>query len=141
MPDTITLRVITPQRVSVDTTVESVRVPGLDGSLGILARHAALVTALDSGLLEWNADGQAQDMFVGGGFAEVRDNTVRVVTRSSELASDIDLERAKRAGERARERLDTARARDQVGAIDIQRAEAALRRSIMRATVALRGQR
>ena len=84
MAESITLRIITPERIAVDTSVSAVRVPALDGAIGILARHAPMVAALDSGRLSWTAEGRSQDMFVAGGFAEVRSDTVRVVTQASE---------------------------------------------------------
>ena len=47
MANPITLRVITPDAVALDETVDSVVLPGLDGQLGVLARHATMVTALN----------------------------------------------------------------------------------------------
>ena len=52
-----------------------------------------------------------EELFVAGGFAEVRQNTLRVVTEASERPTEIDVERAEQAAERARERLRDARPR------------------------------
>ncbi|MCP3917095.1 MAG: F0F1 ATP synthase subunit epsilon [bacterium] len=136
MADSITLRVITPDSIVLDTEASSVQVPGLDGSIGILARHAPMVTALDAGDLHWTADGVEDDMFVSGGFAEVRANTVRVVTEASERPGDIDIERATKAAERAKERLKDRRVEEGSSEFDVLRAEAALRRAMMRVFVA-----
>ena len=127
MANPITLRVITPDTVALDATVDSVVLPGLDGQLGIMARHATMVTALDMGELRYKAGGTEHAMFVSGGFAEVRDNTLRVVTEAGEDAKDIDAARAKAAEERAAERLKKG---DEE--IDQVRAEASLRRAVMR---------
>jgi len=105
MADSLTLRVITPEAIVVDTTASTVKFPGLDGLMGVLPRHAPMVAALDAGHLSWTEDGVARNMFISGGFAEVRDNTVRIVTEASEPASEIDVDRAERSAERARERL------------------------------------
>jgi len=131
MADSITLRVITPQKIALDTSVSAAVVPGLDGKIGILPRHAPMVAALAPGELAYTRDGVREHLFVGGGFAEVRQNTLRLVTEASERPGEIDVQRAEEAAERARERLRTR----QVGgpdAYDALRAEAALRRALMR---------
>lgn len=127
----LTLRIITPERIALDESVDSVRIPGLDGSIGILPRHAPMVAALDAGLLRYKQRGVERVLFVSGGFAEVRANTVRVVCEAGERPADIDPERARAAEKRARERLDAART-TQGEPIDLVRAEAALRRALMR---------
>ncbi len=135
MADTLTLRVITPESIVVDTSASDVQFPALDGLMGILPRHAPMVAALDAGALSWTEGGQRLDMFVAGGFAEVRANTVRVVTEASEPATEIDVERAQEAAERARERLRSRKVAD-AEEFDILRAEASLRRAMMRLNVA-----
>lgn len=124
---TITLRVITPDTVALDQTVDSVVLPGLDGKLGVLSGHATMVTALDAGELRFKSGGSEESLFVAGGFAEVRNNTLRVVTEASERATDIDVTRAQAALERAKKRLE-AKESD----LDSIRAEAAMRRAVMR---------
>ena len=140
MADSITLRVITPDHVVVDTTADTVRFPGLDGSVGVLKGHAAMVAALDSGLLSWSGS-QSGDMFISGGFAEVRDNVVRVVTQSGEIGKEIDLDRAEESARRARERLRNRRIEAGSKEFDVLRAESALRRALMRKFVANRAKR
>jgi F-type H+-transporting ATPase subunit epsilon len=128
----LTLRVITPEAIALDTSAASVQLPALDGSLGILPRHAHMIAGLDTGVLVYtDASGRSERVFVNGGFAEVQGNTVRVITRAGELAADIDEERAKNAEKRARERLDAVR-RGSVSDVDVLRAELALQRAIMR---------
>ena len=130
MANPITLRVITPDMVALDATVDSVVLPGLDGQLGVLAGHATMVTALDLGELRYKEGGQEYSMFVSGGFAEVRDNTPRVVTEAGENVRDIDATRAQAAEERARQRLEVG---DEE--IDTVRAEASLRRAVQRLSI------
>ena len=132
MSGAITLRVITPERVALDTTVESVTFPALDGSTGILKGHAPLVAALGMGELAYrDGAGQESGLFVAGGFAEVRDDTVRIVTEASEPPSEIDVERATKAAERARARLDQYESTPGE-AIDILRANLSLQRAMIR---------
>ncbi len=134
MADAITLRILTPERIVLDTTASSIRFPGVDGSIGVLPRHAPMVAALDAGELLYRHEGKEEHFFVSGGFAEVRDNTVRIVTDACERPNDIDVERAIKAGERARERLRSTKAGD-AEEVDIVRAEAALRRALQRQLV------
>lgn len=130
-PATLTLRVITPDRIAFDQTVESVRLPGADGSFGVLPHHAALVAALDAGLLRYRQGSKESAIFISGGFCEVQAGTVRVVTEAGERPQDIDEERARAAEVRARERLSRTRSQDGEP-LDILRAEAALKRAILR---------
>lgn len=134
MAGTLTLRIITPERIVVDEPVESVRVPALDGSIGILPRHAAMVAALQPGVLRYRGASGEKVMFVSDGFAEVRQNVLRVVSEAGEGAGQIDEQRARAAEQRARERL-AKRGSDGAGQIDVLRAEAALRRALMRLQV------
>jgi F-type H+-transporting ATPase subunit epsilon len=130
----LTLRVITPDRVLLDTQAESVRVPAADGSMGFLPRHAHLVAALDVGMLTWRDQGKEQSVFVSGGFVEVQPDTVRVVSAAGERPEDIAVERAREAERKAREKLDSNR---QAGiVVDILKAELDLRRAMARVRAA-----
>lgn len=107
--------------------------PGSEGELGILPRHAALMTTLQAGALRAKIGLEEISLAIGGGFLEVRDNRVLVLADSAERAEDIDVERASAAEARARqsiaERLENA---------DLAQAAAALRRSQIRLKVARR---
>ncbi len=132
----LTVRVITPERIVSDTKVQSVRVPGTDGSIGILPRHARMIAALEPGMLLLRRDGVDEVLYISGGFADVRDDTVRILTPSGEPAQAIDVERAKEAEKRARARIDeTLRRGSKASEVDYVRANAALRRSLMRLRV------
>jgi F-type H+-transporting ATPase subunit epsilon len=76
--------VISPERVLFDGTVSSVVAPAFDGEVGILARHAPMVTLLGRGVLRLEgADGGARRFEVTGGFLQVADDVVRVVTETA----------------------------------------------------------
>lgn len=138
MSDSITLRVITPEKVLVEAQASYVQFPGIDGLTGVLKGHAPLVSALDAGVLEWKSGGSTEEMFVAGGFCEVRDNVVRVVTEAGEPISEIDLDRAEESAERARERLRGKKVDFDQAEFDLVRAQAALRRALMRQHAARR---
>lgn len=130
----LTLRVITPDHIVLDTRADAVRVPALDGSMGFLPRHANLVSALDMGLLSWREEGKDHSLFVSGGFVEVKHDTVRVVSEAGERPEDVDVERARAAEARARQRLDQGG--ETSASIDVLRAELALRRAQYRLRLA-----
>jgi len=76
------------------------------GGVGILPRHAPLIAALkEAPLMYRDAEGVAHFMCLQGGFLEVKDNKVVVMTEAAEAADEIDVDRAEAAAARARERL------------------------------------
>lgn len=136
MAGLLTLRVITPDRIALDVRVESLRLPGVDGAIGILPRHAPMVAAISVGELFYVAGGVRKSLFVSDGFAEVHANTVRVVCEAGELPEEIDEARAKELEQRARERLQhTGATMTQAEALEQTRAEVALRRALLKLSV------
>ena len=133
---TFRLEVVTPERVVIaDDTVTSLVAPGVEGYLGVLANHAALLTQLKVGELDIKrADGSEKAVAIGGGFMEVEGNTAIMLADTAELAEEIDVPRAEDARRRAEERIG----RREEEEIDASRAEAALARAINRLHVAER---
>ena len=72
--------VISPERTLFDGTVDSVVAPAFDGEVGILPGHAPMMTLLGKGSLRLGANGSAGKFTVEGGFLQVVDDAVRVVT-------------------------------------------------------------
>lgn len=72
--------VVTPERTELDVQAESVTVPLFDGEIGILRGHSPLVGRLGYGLLRIKVGGLPQNYFVEGGFVQVADNVVSVLT-------------------------------------------------------------
>ncbi|HUY76828.1 MAG TPA: F0F1 ATP synthase subunit epsilon [Ktedonobacterales bacterium] len=97
---------VTAQRRLYDGPAEMVNAPGGDGQLGILPRHAPLLTTLKSGELRVRNGGVDESIFVSGGFLEVNDNVVTILADDAERASDIDEEAAQEARRRAQALLD-----------------------------------
>jgi len=127
MAELIALEVITPQRVLFKEQVEALVIPGVEGRLGILPRHAPMVALLRPGVLTYRQGGQLHKVAVSGGFCEVSDDRAVILADAAERAADIDVLRARRAKERALRRL---RSRDR--RIDHARARAALERALAR---------
>jgi F-type H+-transporting ATPase subunit epsilon len=112
--------------------------PGIEGQLGILPHHAPLMTALTWGELIIHREGQEDEFIaIGGGFMEVGPDHVTILADSAERAEEIDELRADEARQRARETMAQKHRED----ADFVRAEAALRRSVIRLKVARRKRR
>ncbi|MFZ5453760.1 MAG: F0F1 ATP synthase subunit epsilon [Thermodesulfobacteriota bacterium] len=128
------LEVVTPDRKVISTDADVVVCPGVEGQFGVLVGHIPFLSALEIGEMYYKQGGKTEYLAVSGGFAEVTGAKVTIVAESAELGREIDIERAKRAMERAEKRLAAGRTAD----VDWARAEAALRRSLVRAKVASR---
>ena len=100
------LEIITAERSVYSGEVDMVIAPGLDGQLGILPKHAPLMTVLKPGELTVKKSGE-EDMYVAvsGGFMEVIGNRVSVLADTCERSDEIDEARAELAMQRAQERL------------------------------------
>ncbi len=125
------LQVITPDRMVLDEYVGRVTLPETDGYITLLPGHAALVAELGAGELEFEMDGKARWMAICGGFLQVQDNAVKVLANSALAPSEINVDRAKEAEQRAQQRLTSG---DHT--IDYRRAASALHRAQARLTVA-----
>ena len=128
----ILLEVVTPDRMVLTTEADVVVCPGVEGQFGVLVNHIPFLSALEIGEMYYRQGGKTEFLAVNGGFAEVTGTKVTIVAESAEMGHQIDVERAKRAMERAEKRMAAGRTAD----VDWARAEAALRRSIVRARVA-----
>ena len=94
-----------------------------DGEIGILPGHAPFLGVLRHARVKVEAGSDVIIFAVHGGFIEVKDNRVSVLARSAEVASDIDVARARNQAERARERLQQE-AEDEEARLALWRAEA-----------------
>src|SRR5262245_41938117 len=87
--------VVTPERTVLDATVDFVAVPMYDGELGVLPGRSPLIGRLGPGELRTRQGRDMQRYFVDGGFAQIRDNVVTVLTPRAIKAQDINVQSAK----------------------------------------------
>jgi F-type H+-transporting ATPase subunit epsilon len=125
------LEIVTPDRIVLEADVDYVGAVGADGAFGVLPGHVPLLSALPVGELYYKQGDSIHWVFVGGGFSEVNAGKVTVLAESAEISPDIDMERARRALERARKRMDVP-----TSDTDHVRAAAALHRAVSRLHVA-----
>jgi len=128
------VEITTAERTVYSGEATLVLAPGIEGQLGILPNHAALMTILQAGELVLRTGSEEIYMAVAGGFLEVSVNHVTILADACERAEEIDEERAAEARRRAQERLES---RGTAG-VDLERAVASLRRAEVRLRAARR---
>ena len=84
---TLQVIVISPERTIFDGSAESVIAPAWDGEVGILRGHAPLMALLGSGDLRVASAGKVEHFHVEGGFLQVVDNVVTVLSERAEIAA------------------------------------------------------
>jgi len=133
MPREFELKVVTPDQEVWRGEATSVVVPGLDGYFGVWSGHAPLIAGMDVGavLIKTVSDSVVKFIAVGGGFVEIGSGGVTVLAENAEMGEDIDVHRADKALERARERLSK-----HFSDIDIERARVALNKALNRKRIA-----
>ena len=104
----LNIRVLTPDRIICSTTADEVVLPGLTGQVGILDGHAALITALDTGLLRIKLDNKWTPIILCGGLAEIDDNRVTVLVNDVEELVSVELSEATQELEKATVAVETA---------------------------------
>ena len=128
----LAIEIITPAGVTFRGNIQSCTVPGADGMFQILNAHADLLASLRIGEIKFKqADGE-KHLATSSGFLEVSNNRISIVVESAEFAAEIDVERARAAEKRAKERLE------EKGEVDTLRAELALARALNRLKIASR---
>src|SRR5512138_2291876 len=128
----LTLDIVTPERRVLSVTCDEVRAPGALGGFGVRLDHEPFMTALEPGRLTYVEGGREHHYAVGGGFLQVADNKVIVLADTAEAASDIDVERARRAFTEAQDRLLRLTEQDEKHGIE----RARVRRAAARLSVA-----
>ncbi len=109
--------IITPEKTVFRGDVEYIQLPGAYGLMGVLKRHAPIITSVTPGTLTIKINGNYAYFFVDYGFFEFQNNKGIILADTAEALKDIDKERADKALNKAKERLkskdtlDTTRAR------------------------------
>jgi F-type H+-transporting ATPase subunit epsilon len=125
MADRLRLEVATPTRLVVSGEVDEVVVPGSEGSFGVLPGHAPLLSLVGTGEVMYRSGRDEHYLAVSGGFAEVGPTHLTILAESAERPEEIDVARARVAGERAEQRLRAAATEE----TDVDRALASFARA------------
>ncbi|HIG73884.1 MAG TPA: ATP synthase F1 subunit epsilon [Bacteroidetes bacterium] len=132
MAQNLLVEIVSPDRTAYRGEARSFRAPGVEGSFEVLRGHAPMLAATGVGqTVVTTPSGERVTLATSGGFVEVLDDRVIMLAETAEPASDIDVNRAKDAEERARQRLAEATAEEREAAqADLDRARNRLRASM-----------
>src|SRR5688572_213000 len=131
----LTVELVTAERRVLTQEADIVIAPGTEGEIGILPRHAPLVTTLHPGVMTLRNDGEEQILAIDGGFLQVFRDRVLILADAAERSDEVDEERAAEARAQAEAALKEAQAQ---GGAQAEAARMALRRSLVRLNIARR---
>jgi F-type H+-transporting ATPase subunit epsilon len=126
---TIRCEIISQDRTVFTGDVDIVVLPGAGGEMGVLPKHAPVLTTLKFGVVKVRSGGKEEIFTVAGGVAEVQPDIVTVLADRAENIQEIDVSRAAAAKKRAEEYLAQGVPADPDRYLVM---EAALRRSNLR---------
>ncbi|MFQ3610237.1 MAG: ATP synthase F1 subunit epsilon [Fimbriimonadales bacterium] len=124
------LSIVSPERTVLEERVVQVRLPGAEGSFGVMAGHVPMVAELQYGVGEYRrADGVSRKFTIFGGFAEVLPDRTIVLADGAELADEIDPDRARVALRKALEVLQNPLSEEELAEarMAVERAKTQLR--------------
>ncbi len=98
---TFNLKVISPDKEFFHDDVEMAVVKTIEGDVGLMADHVNYVSPLDIGVIKIKKDGKFKEAALAGGFIKFFNNKATIITEAAEWPEEIDLDRAKKAKERA----------------------------------------
>lgn len=126
----IKLEIISPNKVVYSADIDMLIVRSIAGDLGIMPKHAPLLVGLVPHAMRAIIDGTENLIAVSGGFIQVQPDKIIVLASAAELPIEIDINRARKAYERAQKRLESFKENPEVkGDVDTLRARAALERA------------
>ena len=101
MSSRIKFKIVTPEKTLFEQEIDQVTLPVSDGQVRILPGHRSYIASLKPGEIMFKADNQETAMATSGGFIEFNNNELVVLADTAEVASEIDLQRAEQAIQRA----------------------------------------
>jgi F-type H+-transporting ATPase subunit epsilon len=127
----LSVEIVTHEGIAYQGEADGVVAPGVEGYFGLLPRHAPMIAELGIGDLRVRHGSDWVHFALAGGILHIRDGAVVIMADTIEKADQIDIDRARAAAERARQRL-TSRPPE----TDLRRAEISLVRALNRLRVA-----
>lgn len=124
------LRIISPDEMFYEGEGSFLEFVSVEGEMGVYKEHIPLTTILEPCVMKIHSGDEVKKLAVHGGFIEIQKEKITVLAEGAEWPDKIDVERAKRAEERARARLEKRES-----GLDVARAEAALKRAMARQNV------
>lgn len=121
------LKIIEPDGMFFEGEGEFLEFTSVEGQMGVYKNHIPLTTILEPCVVRIHANGETKKAAVLGGFIEIQKERITILAEDANWPDEIDVERAKAAKQRAKERLSKRES-----GLDMARAEAALKRALAR---------
>ncbi len=121
------LKIIEPDGMFFEGEGEFLEFTSVEGQMGVYKNHIPLTTILEPCVVRIHANGETKKAAVLGGFIEIQKERITILAEDANWPDEIDVERAKAAKQRAKERLSKRE-----DGLDMARAEAALKRAVAR---------
>ncbi|HEX4595130.1 MAG TPA: ATP synthase F1 subunit epsilon [Bryobacteraceae bacterium] len=97
MAETFDIEIATPERLLAREKAIRAQIPAADGYIGVLLDHAPLLSELGIGAMTYTTPGDHRfSLAIRGGFLEIHNNVVRVLTDIAELGNEIDVSQAEK---------------------------------------------
>ena len=125
------LEIITPEKIAFKDKIDEAIVPTVNGEIAILPHHVGLLTQIAPGELIIKKNNKLQSVAITGGFLEISNNRISIITNYAVNAESINIAKAEEAKKRA-EHLMQERTTDR----DFRIADAELRKAILELKVA-----
>jgi F-type H+-transporting ATPase subunit epsilon len=132
MAEELLLEIVTPEKIAFSGLVDEVTIPGSEGEFGVLRGHAALLSGVDIGILNFSKEGKKTWYALNTGYAEVTSKKITILVETAERSDMIDKQRAQRAKENAETKI-TRLAKEN---LEYEKAKIALLRAVTRLSVA-----
>ena len=114
MADKVAFELVTPEKIMTALEADMIVVPGGDGNFGVLPGHAPLLSTLRPGVVDiYEGETVSARIFVGGGFAEVTDESFTVLAEEAIALEDIDAAAASERLEKAQDALSVAQSEEE----------------------------
>ncbi len=136
MDATLKLEIITPEATTFSENVDMVTLPGVEGEMGIYPQHVPLMTEVVPGEVIVRQGSREFSLVIGGGFAEITDIRVAILTDMAIKAEDVDEAKAEEARQAAEARLREKLSPDEIASVN-----AAMARSLAQLQVKRRHRR
>jgi len=125
------LDIVTPNGTFSIGKINYLRAPSIDGLFGVLANHIPSIIAIGAGEIKITVEGKDEFYATSGGYADINKESVSLVLETAENANSIDIKRSEEAVKRATKHLDNP-------SEDLNRARRAIERAKVRISVAKR---
>jgi F-type H+-transporting ATPase subunit epsilon len=123
----LTLEIVTPEDRVYNDTADTVVIPTVEGEIGILPGHIPLLTQVADGELRVTKGTETKNLVVGGGFAQVDGDHVKVLAEFAINEAQIDEDAAEKAIQRAE---DALKVKQELDPAEVERLEAVVRFSV-----------